>query len=212
MMLRTDETEVPELVIEYWLENSDVPKTNRNVDAYWASNDRRLYLRQGATAKAQQAAVAATVAGQFFRNDKKSTDTVYRLLGLEPADAGREKLERKWTLSSPQKEWLRDLGIELTVLDVATSKGKALQRESRPAAGQLKSKSDSNLEPDKVEQQKDQQQPEKTITTEPEAPTSEKTASTSAENDTQTYIVGCWCLKILLCHRCPGKERVKVRF
>jgi hypothetical protein len=186
LMLRTDETEVPELVIEYWLENSDVPKTNRNVDGYWASNDRRLYLRQGATTKAQQAAVAATVAGQFFRNDKKSTDTVYRLLGLEPADAGREKLERKWILSTAQKEWLRDLGIELKVLDVTTSKGRTTQRESRPATGQLKSKSDSALEPDNAQKEQDQQRPEKTNTTEPDAPSSETTASSSAENDSQT--------------------------
>ena len=188
MMLRTDESEVPELVIEYWLDDSDVPKTNRNVDAYWASNDRRLYLRQGATAKARQAAVAATVAGQFFRDDKKATDTVYRLLGLEPADAGREKLERKWTLSSTQKEWLRDLGIELKVLDVTTSKGKTPQRESRPAIGPLKPKSDPTLEPDNAQQEKDQQHPEKTFTTETETPTSEQPASTPAEDDTQTNV------------------------
>lgn len=141
LLLSTDETDVTELVVEYRLDGTDVPKTNRDANAFWDCNDRRLYLRHSATPKAQQSAVAATIAAQLKRTSKQAADTVYRLLGLEPSDATREMAERKWVLSPAQREWLRSLlhslGMELIVLKIAPVEGESAPRDPRPATASL---------------------------------------------------------------------------
>jgi hypothetical protein len=135
MLLRTEEMTTPRIMLEHWLENDDSPKQLQDTVAFWYCGERRLYLRENATTKAQQAAVAASVAEKFARNDKEATDTVYRLLGLEPADAEREKTERKWALSRSQEEWLGGLQIELQVLRLKTGKKRDRQSDGAEADG-----------------------------------------------------------------------------
>jgi hypothetical protein len=129
-LLQTQEADVPALSVEYRLATGNSPAV-RPADAFWAPEDSLLYIRQGATAKAQQSAVAATLASRIAEAGKPAEDTVYRLLSLEPADAKRELDLRKWMLSPEQKEWLRTLGTDLVVLQT-TPEEEAQSREARP--------------------------------------------------------------------------------
>ena len=129
-LLQTQEASVPQLSIEYRLSTGNSLAV-RPADAFWAPEALRLYLREDATPKAQQSAVAATVASQIAQADKQAEDTIYRLLSLEPADAKRELELRRWVLSLEQQEWLRSLGAGLDVLQITT--GETTQgREARP--------------------------------------------------------------------------------
>lgn len=131
-LLRTQEADVPALSVEYRLATGNSPAV-RPADAFWAPEDSLLYLRQGATPKAQQSAVAATLASRIAQAGKTAEDTIYRLLGLEPADAKRELALRKWVLSPEQKEWLRTLSTDWVVLQT-TPEDKTQSREARPTA------------------------------------------------------------------------------
>lgn len=132
-LLRTDEAQVAELRVEYWLDGDGTPVSSEEADAFWSSHDRRLYLRKNATAKAQQAAVALSIAAQFGRHGKQGEDTVYRLLGLETADARRELAERKWELTTEQRAWMQSVGYSSEIVDLSTEATNQDARESRPA-------------------------------------------------------------------------------
>jgi hypothetical protein len=131
-LLETQEAEVPALSVEYRLATGNSPAV-RPAAAFWAPEESRLYLRENATLKAQQSAVAATLASRFAQAGKQAEDTIYRLLSLEPADARRELELRKWVLSPDQEEWLRTIGISLAVLQI-TPEDKTESREARPTA------------------------------------------------------------------------------
>jgi hypothetical protein len=132
-LLKTDESPVTELRVEYWLDGDAAPVSSDDADAFWSSHDRRLWLRQNATAKAQQAAAAMSIAAQFGRHGKQGEDTVYRLLGLEVADAQRELAERKWELTPGQKAWLKSVGYTPGIVELSSEAANQDARESRPA-------------------------------------------------------------------------------
>ncbi|MEI7732645.1 MAG: DUF3883 domain-containing protein [Verrucomicrobiota bacterium] len=131
-LLKTDEAQVTELRIEYWLDGDATPVSSDEDDAFWSSHDQRLCLRQNATAKAQQAAAAMSIAAQFGRHGKQGEDTVYRLLGLESVDARRELAERKWELIPQQKAWLQSVGYRSEIVELTTKATNQDNRESRP--------------------------------------------------------------------------------
>lgn len=132
-LLKTDESQVTDLRVEYWLDGNGTHVSSDEADAFWSSHDRRLCLRKDATAKAQQAAAAMSIAAQFGRHGKQGEDTVYRLLGLEPADARRELAERKWELSPEQREWLQSVGYNSEIVELTADATNQIARESRPA-------------------------------------------------------------------------------
>ena len=135
-LLQSDEAQVSELRVEYWLDGNDTPVSSVEANAFWASQDRRLCLRQDATPKAQQSAAATSIAAQLGRPGKAGEDTVYRLLGLEAVDARRELWERKWELTPEQKAWLQSSGYKSEVVDISTETANRQTRESRPATSQ----------------------------------------------------------------------------
>ena len=132
-LLRTEESDVSAIAIEHWLDGANLPKVSRDAEAFWDAIDRRLYLRQGATANAQQSGAAASIAAQFDSTNKQAKDTVRCLLALQPEDGKRELAERKWELSPRQREWLDSLGIELNVLKCTPAVVSPAPREARPA-------------------------------------------------------------------------------
>ena len=132
-LLRAVESRSPELKVEYWLDGLNDCVAGNEVDAYWACDDRKLCLRVHATLKAQQAATANTIATQFNRLGKQHADTIYRLLGLEPADARRELAERKWELTSEQRSWLQSIGYHSELIDTSEEPAAQPNRESRAA-------------------------------------------------------------------------------
>lgn len=132
-LLQTEEVQVGELQVEYWLEGVDGTLSRAPADAFWAAREHRLCLGRDATFKAQQSAVANTIAVQFGRPGKQGEDTVYRLLGLEAADARRELGERKWELTSEQKALLQSVGCTSEILELSTEVTNQEDRESRPA-------------------------------------------------------------------------------
>jgi hypothetical protein len=132
-LLKSDEAQVAELRVEYWLDGDGTAVSSDEADAFWSSHDRRLCLRKHATAKAQQAAVCMSIAAQFGRHGKQGEDTVYRLLGLEADDARRELAERKWELTSEQRAWLQSVGYNSEIVELATEATSQDARESRPA-------------------------------------------------------------------------------
>jgi hypothetical protein len=132
-LLRTEEAQVTNLRVEYWLDGDNAPVSGVEADAFWASQDRRLCLRRDATWKAQQSAAAKTIAAQFGHPSKHGEDTVYRLLGLEAADAGRELAERKWQLTPDQQSWLQSIGYRSELVELSTDTTNQPTRESRPA-------------------------------------------------------------------------------
>lgn len=132
-LLKTDEAQVTELRVEYWLDGSGTPVPSDEADAFWSSHDRRLCLRRDATAKAQQAAAAMSIAAQLGRHGKQGEDTVYRLLGLEAADASRELAERKWELTPEQRAWLQSVGYRSEIVEFSVEATNRNTRESRPA-------------------------------------------------------------------------------
>lgn len=132
-LLRTEEAQVTNLRVEYWLDGDNAPVSGVEADAFWASQDRRLCLRRDATSKAQQSGAAKTIAAQFGHPSKQGEDTVYRLLGLEAADAGRELAERKWQLTPDQKSWLQSIGYRSEIVEISTEAANQNARESRPA-------------------------------------------------------------------------------
>ncbi len=132
-LLKSAEVTVDELHVEYWLEGMEETLSSREADAFLDSENQRLYLRSGATAKAQQSAAATSVAAQLERRDKQDEDTVYRLLGLEVADAIREKAKRKWELTPEQIRWLNKIEVNLEVLKISDDDVKQRTREARPA-------------------------------------------------------------------------------
>ena len=188
MLLGTDETDVTELVVEYWLDGTDVPKTSREADAFWDRNDRRLYLRHSATAKAQQSAVAASITAQLGRTGKQAADTVYRLLALEFADARREMAERKWTLTPAQRDWLRSLGIEFTLLKVAPDDGSQVPREARPATALAIPPSHPSPTPATSQTVGSQQPPSNTDRQETKDPRADQLVGTARPTDSQPKI------------------------
>ena len=132
-LLRTEESDVSAIAVEHWLNGANLPKVSRDAEAFWDANDRRLYLRQGATANAQQSGTAASIAAQFDPTNKQAKDTVRCLLALQPEDGKRELAERKWELSPKQREWLDSLGIALNVLKCTLSVVSPALRQVRPA-------------------------------------------------------------------------------
>lgn len=151
LLLQTEEAQVSELRVEYWLDGSGMSVSGVEVNAFWASQARRLCLKRDATQKAQQSAAATSIAAQFGRPDKESEDTVYRLLGLEAADARRELAERKWELTSEQKTWLQSVGYRSEILETSTEAGNQNARESRPAITPQTASSDSTTVTDQSE-------------------------------------------------------------
>jgi hypothetical protein len=136
LLLESEEAGVSELRVEYWLDGDHTPVSNVEANAFWASHDRRLCLRQDATPKAQQSAAATSIAAQLGRPGKAEEDTVYRLLGLEAADAGRELRERKWVLRPEQKAWLQSFGYKSEIVEISAESENRQTRESRPATSQ----------------------------------------------------------------------------
>ena len=132
-LMRTEEAQVTSLRVEYWLDGDNAPVAGVEADAFWASQDRLLCLRCDATSKAQQSAAAKTIAAKFGHSSKQGEDTVYRLLGLEAADAGRELAERKWQLTLDQKSWLQSIGYRSELVELPTDTTNQPTRESRPA-------------------------------------------------------------------------------
>jgi hypothetical protein len=143
-LLRTEESDMSAIAVEYWLNGANLPKVSRDADAFWDGNDRRLYLRQGATANAQQSGTAASIAAQFDPTNKQAKDTVRCLLALQPEDGKRELAERKWELSPKQREWLDSLGIELNVLKCTPSVLSPALREVRPATTPITSSANTS--------------------------------------------------------------------
>jgi len=132
-LLWSNEAQVAELHVDYWLDVDTTPPTSVEANAFWASQNRLLLLRQDATLKAQQSAVAASIAAQLGRTGKQNKDTVQCLLGLEISDGRRELAERKWELTSEQKAWLQSIGYKLEVVEVCSEIINQNERESRPA-------------------------------------------------------------------------------
>ncbi len=132
-LLQTGEAQVGDLRVEYWLDGNGTPVSSVEANAFWASQDRQLCLRQDATPNAQQSAAAASIAAQLARPSKQGEDTVYRLLGLEAADARRELAERKWELTPEQKAWLQSIGYTSEIVELSPEATNQNSRESRPA-------------------------------------------------------------------------------
>ncbi len=137
-LMTTVETAVTELHVEYSLEGIDVLPSTCEADAYWDNEDKHLYLRHGATEKAWQAATAKSLAKLLEYPSKQDEDTVYRLLGLEVADARREMADRKWELAPEQKHWFSKFFDGFAVVDVSVEALGPKTREARPAITQDK--------------------------------------------------------------------------
>jgi hypothetical protein len=134
-LLKSKETEVSQLRVEYWLDGERTAVSSVEADAFWASEDQRLCLRKNATPKAQQSAAATSIAAQLGRTGKQGEDTVYRLLGLDVVDAQREMAERKWELTAEQKSWLHSLGHKPQLVEISTEAANKA-REARPPVAQ----------------------------------------------------------------------------
>ncbi len=132
-LLGTSEVRASELKVEYWLEGSDAVVSDDKVAAFWSIQDRRLFLLNDATRKAQQDAAASSISKGFDRHIKSSEDTVYRLLGLEVADGIRELEERQWQLTKDQIDWFRSIGRPPAVVNLGGDSSGQCNRESRPA-------------------------------------------------------------------------------
>lgn len=131
-LLRTEEVQIVELHVEYWLDGDGKTISSVESDSYWSRQDHRLYLRYDATLKAQQSATATSIAEQFGRRGNQD-DTVYRLLGLEAPDALRELAKQKWELTTKQKAWLQSIGYTSVFVDISAEAPNQNVRAPRPA-------------------------------------------------------------------------------